>query len=110
MTRIALVAGQVDRAVDRNRQVRVDLDQALVVALVPVVAAPGLARDVLDGEALVGGQRDVPRRAIAAFRDRGAKDSVHLFLRDLELPARGLVTLHEARGRSPAREEAVELV
>jgi hypothetical protein len=50
MAGIAFVAGEVDRAIDVDRQVGVDLDQAAEVALVPVVAAPRLVGDVLDGE------------------------------------------------------------
>ena len=70
VTGIALVAREIDRAVDVDRQVRVDLDQAPVVALIPVVAAPALAGDVLDAETLAGRQRDVLQRAAAAGIDR----------------------------------------
>ena len=45
---IAFVTREVDGAVDVDRQVGIDLDQAPVVALVPVVAAPALAGDVFD--------------------------------------------------------------
>ncbi len=53
MAGVPLVARQVDGAIDVNRQIGVDLDQAAIVALIPVVATPRLVRHVLDGEALV---------------------------------------------------------
>ena len=69
MTRIAFVARQVDRAIDVDRQIGVDLDQALEVALIPVVAAPRLVGDVLDREALLHRQVD------AAACGRGSRGS-----------------------------------
>ena len=65
---VALVARQVDGAIDIDRQIGVDLNQAAIVALIPVVAAPGLVGDVLDREALVRRQRDVLERTIACRR------------------------------------------
>ena len=82
MPRISFVAREVDRAVDINRQIGVDLNQAAEVALVPVVPAPRLVGDVLDREPLVGGQRDVLHRAVAAGLDGGLKDRVELLARD----------------------------
>ena len=76
--RIALVAGQIDGAVDVDRQVGVDLDQAAEVALVPVVAAPRFVGHVLDGELLAGRQRDVLARALAARLDGRLEHRVEL--------------------------------
>ena len=80
------------------------------MALVPVVTAPALARDVLDGEALSGGQRDVTGRAVPALPDGGPKDAIHLFLRDGEVLAESLVALEEAGGTALSGQRAVELV
>ncbi len=56
MARVALMAAEIDGPADVNRQVRVDLDQTLRIALVPVVAGPGLVGDVFEAERLVLGQ------------------------------------------------------
>ena len=104
MPGIALVTGEIDRAVDEDRQVRVDLDQAVKVALIPVVAAPRLAGDVLDRELsrrpAAAGARAVRR---AALRDRRLEDRVELVARDDELLPERLDAIGERR---PARQTA----
>ncbi len=77
MPGIALVAGQVHRAIHRDREVEVHLDQAPVPALVPVVGVPGGARHVLEVEPLALRQREVRRGACPAFGDRGPEHGVH---------------------------------
>jgi hypothetical protein len=52
---IALVAGEVDGAVGRSAVVLIWM--TLRIRLIPVVAAPALVGDVLDGEAFLGRQR-----------------------------------------------------
>ena len=74
---IALVAGEVHRAIHRDREVEVDLNQAVEVALVPVVGVPGSPLHVLQVESLAVGQRHVGPGAGPAGRDRGAEDGVH---------------------------------
>ena len=69
MAGVALVTRQIDRTVDIDRQVGVDLDQTAEVALIPVVAAPRLVSHVLDGEALTDGQLDVFQRPPPALGD-----------------------------------------
>src|SRR5688500_10276636 len=78
MTRIAFVRGEIDRTIDKDRQVRVDLDQAPQVALIPVVAAPRLVRDVFEREALTLRQIDIRCRPPPRLRDRGLEDRVEL--------------------------------
>jgi hypothetical protein len=66
MARVPFVCAQVDGAIDEDRQLHVHLDQALRVALVPVVAAPRPVRHQLEHEALTRRQvetRRVRRRA-----------------------------------------------
>src|SRR6185312_9391840 len=82
--RISLVAGEVHRTVDEDRQVRVDLDEAVEAALVPVVAAPRLVGDVLDDEAFAGRQLDMLRRTPPAFGDRRVEHGVQLLARNDE--------------------------
>ena len=65
MSRVAFVAREVDRAVDVNRQIGIHLDQASIVALIPVVAAPRLVGDVFDGEAFVRRKRHVLQGSLA---------------------------------------------
>ena len=60
---IALAAAEPNRAIDRDRQIGVDLDQALIVALVPIVRAPWLPFDELHREALVLAEREMRDRA-----------------------------------------------
>ena len=108
MARIAFVAGEVDRAIDVDRQVGVDLDQAAEVALVPVVAAPRLVGDVLDGEVLVRRQLDVRARALAAGADRGLEHRVELLARNHERAPPGVVPLDERIRFREALLEAIE--
>src|SRR4030095_14450585 len=91
MTRVTFVARQVDRPIDVDRQVGVDLDQTAVVALIPVVAAPALACDVFDGEAFTGWKRDVLQRAAATAVNRGFEDGIQPLTRDHETAAEGVV-------------------
>ena len=79
---VALVRGQVDGAVDEDGQVRVDLDQALQIALVPVVATPGLARHVFQRERLFGRHLQLRGGAPARFRDGSLEYRVEFFLRE----------------------------
>ena len=55
MAGITFVAGKVQGSIDVDGQIGIDLDQAVVPALVPVVAAPRLVGDVLNLEILVLG-------------------------------------------------------
>ena len=67
MSGIAFVRRQVDGAIDIDGQIGVDLDDASVPALVPVVTAPRLVSDVFDGKALIVGQGYPLARVAAAF-------------------------------------------
>src|SRR5690606_41064787 len=69
MPGIAFVAAELDGAAHVDRQAAVDLDQALRVALVPVVAGPWLVGHVFEAKRLAFGQRDVFERAAAALAD-----------------------------------------
>ena len=96
------MARQIDRAVDVDRQVGVDLDDARELALVPVVGAPRLARDVFDGEAFVGRQLDVLLRPGAAFVDRRVEHLLQPVARDDELLAEGFVAIDQRFGPGEA--------
>ena len=52
MAGITFVTTQADRRADLCRKIQVELHQALVIALVPVVSAPASVGDVLKREAL----------------------------------------------------------
>ena len=107
MSRVAFVAREVDRAVDVNRQIGIHLDQASIVALIPVVAAPRLVGDVFDGEAFVRRKRHVLQGSLTARRDRGLKYRVELLARNHERPPPGVV----ARGqRALSREPLVQRI
>ena len=108
MARVALVAGEIDRAIDVDRQIGIDLDQAAEVALVPVVAAPRLVGDVLDGEVLAGRQRDVRQRALAARADRRLEHRVELLARNHERAAPRVVPLDQRSGSREALFETIE--
>ena len=74
MAGIAFVAAELDRAVDEDGQVDVDLDPTLIAALIPIVGAPALACHKLNLEVLVGRQLYMRERAPAALGDRGVHD------------------------------------
>src|SRR5438093_13060380 len=93
MPGISFVTGQVERAIDVNRQIGVDLNHAPVAALIPVVAAPGLVRDVLDGERLHRRKADVGERPGAAFGDGAIEYAREAIARNNEVPAERFVAL-----------------
>lgn len=99
------MGGEIDRPVDRDGEVRVDLDQAPVAALVPVVGGPGLTVHVLEREALLGGEGDARARPVAAGGDGGAEGLVQAVARDDEGLAERLVPLRE---RPLAREQTLK--
>ena len=96
---------KVQRPVEEDRQVGVDLDDAAVVALIPVVAAPRLVVHVLQRERLAVGQCDVRMGAFAAGGDRRTEHPVHALGRDHERCAKSLVPLRQ--GATP-RQRGVE--
>ena len=107
MARIAFVAREIDRAVDVNRQIGVDLDQAPKVALIPVVAAPRLAGHVLDGEPLVRRQIDMAHRALTAAPDRFLEDAIDARFGNDERLLVPVVTFDQ---RAVARQFGLELL
>ncbi len=57
MAGIAFVRGQIDGAININRQIGVYLDDTAIISLVPIVSAPRFIGDVFDARACV---RDTP--------------------------------------------------
>src|SRR5687768_9907554 len=94
MAGVSLVAGQIDGAIDEDRQIGIDLNETLEVPLVPVVSAPGFVRDVLEGEGLSGRELHVLHRAVAASHNGGAKHDVELVFRDDEILPESLQTVN----------------
>ena len=104
---IAFVRREVDGAIDVDGKIRVDLDDASVPALVPVVAAPRLVRHVFDRKALVVGQRNPLACLPAAFID-GPFEHVRKASRlDDEGGTKPIETLDE---RAASGKQAIELV
>ena len=107
VSRIALVTAEIHGPMDENGQVRVHLDQALRVALIPVVAGPGLVVHVLQREAFVRRQVHVGQRATATLGDGGLEDLRQLLLRDDELASE---ILHALGQRSFAGKQCIDLL
>ena len=72
MPRIAFVAAEVDGPADPDRKIGVDLDEAVGIALVPIVAAPALAGDELEVKRSSAGSAICSSVRRAAFGDGGA--------------------------------------
>jgi hypothetical protein len=106
MAGIALVAAEIDRTRHPYRQVGVDLDQAVGVALVPVIAGPTLARDELEIEALLLREGDMLDCAGAAFGGGGAHHRFNLARRDDVAILEGIDPLPE---RTRARHQRLDL-
>lgn len=110
MPRVALVRDDAEHAEQRRRQIGVDLDQALVAALVPVVGTPRLALHELDAEVLAGelDQRRGPPPRLGQCRVHHGPELVRgdLHLRPAPAhaaggrPRRGLALSAEARTRA----------
>src|SRR5687767_14518349 len=95
MAGIALVAAEIDCAIDADRQVGVDLDPALGIALIIIVAAPALASDEGQLERLLRGELDVLHRPPPALGDGGIEHGLQTVLGDREAVAEGLDALGE---------------
>src|SRR5689334_25323810 len=95
MAGVPLMAGEIDCPVERHREIQVDLYQAMVLALVPVVGIPGRALHVLEIEPLAWRQSDVSQRARPAGGDGRLEDGVDLGRRNVEPVAESLVAIGE---------------
>jgi hypothetical protein len=102
---VTLMARQVHRPIDQDRQIGIDLNQAPEVALVPVVAAPALPGHVFDREALVRRQGDMGQRLRPAPGDRGAERGVQPVLRNLVPAPKHLIAIGQ---RASARQLTIE--
>src|SRR6478672_7985622 len=98
MSWVPLVAGQVDRAIDVNREVGVHLDQAAKASLIPVVAAPGFVRDVFDREPLISGEPDVLDRLFPARPYGALENAIEPVARHDEPSPERLVAIDERAG------------
>ena len=90
--RIALVAAEVHRAVDAPGEIGIELNQALRIALVPVVAGPGFVGDVLHRVRLTFGKLDELECAASALLGRRFENFREFVGRDLELAAKRVDT------------------
>ena len=59
VTGITFVCGEIDCAINVNGQIGVHLNYTVVVAFVPVVAAPRFVGDVFDGESFIRRELDM---------------------------------------------------
>src|SRR3546814_14052044 len=100
MPRITLVTTEVQRAREADRQVGVDLYDAVIGADIVIIAAPALAGHELAGEGFAFGHGDMRRGAPATTRDRGVEPLFQPILRDGETVEIGL---HPRPQRAVAR-------
>ena len=105
MARIAFVAAEIDGSVDPDRKVGIDLDEAVIIPLVPVVAGPALVGDEFQGEAFAIRQVDMADGAPPAFRDRRAHHLVEPVRRDHEAIPEGLEAIDD---RAASRQQPVD--
>src|SRR5438874_526360 len=85
MAGIAFVAGEAQGSLDQDRKIGVDLDEAMGVALIPVVSSPDLVGDVLQREALVGWELHVAFRFLLSVIDGRLENDLKTVLRNREL-------------------------
>ena len=64
------MASQIDRPADADWQIGINLDLAVSVTLIIVVAAPGLSSNEFQLESLVRREADMLQRSPATFRNR----------------------------------------
>src|SRR3546814_11755233 len=112
MPRITLVTTEVQRAREADRQVGVDLYDAVIGADIVIIAAPALAGHELAGEGFAFGHGDMRRGAPATTRDRGVEHLFQPILRDGETVEIGLDPRREraVAGRSEERRVGKECV
>ena len=70
---IAFMAPKIDSSVDDDRQVRIDLNQADIIALVPVVPTPWLVGNIPKVEAFTVWQAIIFQCTPTTFRNGGVK-------------------------------------
>src|SRR5581483_11874762 len=93
MSRVTLVRSQINRAIDVNRKIGIYLNNAVVMPLVPVIAAPRFIGDVFNSEIFIGRQFDVRDRAFPARLDRESKHCVEFLFGNKEIPPPLLISL-----------------
>ena len=95
MAGITFMRSKVNRAIDIDRQIGIDLDNTAKISLVPIVAAPRFIGDVFDTEIFLGRQLDMRERAFATSLDRELKHRVQLVFGNHKCSPPILVTLQE---------------
>ena len=78
------MAPEVERARQADRQIGIDLNQAVIAALIIIIAAPAFARDEFEAEAFAIGHRNMRHAAPTAARDRGVEGLLQPILGDGE--------------------------
>src|SRR3546814_1515860 len=81
---------EVEREREADRQIGVDLDQAVIAALIIIIAAPALVGHEFEAEAFAFGHRNMRHAPPAAARDRGVEGFLQPVLRDSETLEIGL--------------------
>ena len=103
---IGFVTGHLQCAIDRPREIGVDLDEAVQPALIAAEGAPRLVADVFDRHAFARRQHLVRERARATAVDGLRHHLGQASGRDQEAPLEGVVTVGERAG---AWKETVDL-
>src|ERR1044071_2290706 len=93
MTWITLVRREIDCTIDVDRQIGVYLNDAMKIALVPIVTAPRLIGHVLDDETLFRWKCEMRQCPGAAFLNRRLKHRIEFFFRNDKRFSPGLVSL-----------------
>ncbi len=70
------MAAHIDRAVDKDLEIGVDLYDALVISFVPVVAAPGFIGYIFQFKIFIGRQLVMGQCTFAAFGNGCFKNSI----------------------------------
>ena len=105
--RVGFVTTKIDRPVDMDGQIGVDLNQAVAVSLVPVVTTPRFVGDILETEALALRQRKMGCAAFATLDDGGIENRLEPIRGDDELLTKRLDTIGQGL---VARNKLVDLI
>ena len=84
MAGIAFVTSYINDIVDKDVEIGVDLDQTVIISLIPVVSSPRLVRDKFQVETFIIGQFKMQLRALPAFRDSSLNDRIKFSWRNHE--------------------------
>src|SRR5262245_35036909 len=85
MARVTFMTCKINSAINRNRKVSIQLNDALIAALIPVVSAPRFAFHIFNSEVFFQWHLNVLHSSAATLLNRSSKHCIELLFRNDEV-------------------------